>query len=79
MDVTKVKAAIAAAQTEVNKAISEAVKAAEKTPIEVNGIAPLVKVNTLLERAVERANLAVEKTTPKAKEKKDKGGDKAKK
>jgi len=72
MDVMKVKAAIATAQNEVQFAVSAAAKAAEKNPIEVNAIAPLVKAAALLSKAQERIALAVEKATPKPKEDKKK-------
>lgn len=71
MDVTKLKAAIAAAQTETQAAVQQAAKLAEKTPIEVNAIAGLVKVNKALAKAQEAAAAAQEKSTPKPKEEKD--------
>lgn len=76
--VTKLKTAISALKTAVQEAVSAGVKAAEKNPIEINGIGPLVKINGLVDKATSRVDEAVERTTPKPKEEKKKGDDKKK-
>lgn len=67
MDVTKLRKAINDAKTAVQEAVTTGVKLAEKTPIEINGIGPIVKINGLLDKALARCDEAVERTTAKAK------------
>jgi len=70
MDVTKVRSAIAALKSAVQEAVTSSVKAAEKNPIEINGVGALVKINLLADKASERVEEAIERTTPKVKKEK---------
>lgn len=76
INVSKVRAAIEAAKKEVSVLYKETVVAGEKDPTILNGLQSVGKVNIALDKALDRLDIAVEKTTPKPKEeKKDKKTD----
>jgi hypothetical protein len=78
MDISKVRAAIKAAQDAVQVAITTTATNAVKAPNDIKGLPSLVKAGEALAKADERLDEAVEKTTPKVKEEKTKD-DKGKK
>lgn len=70
MDITKAKAAIAAAKNAIQELVASTVKAAEKNTDELKGLGDIVKANGFLSKAEERLDGAKERTAPKPKEEK---------
>ena len=77
INTSKVRSAIDAAKKEVSALYKDVVARGESDPAILAGLQSIGKVNLALDKAVEKLNAAVEKTTPKAKEPKAEKAEKA--
>ena len=77
VNVDKAKNAINSAKTAINEVMTQTVAAGQKDPTQFNALQHLGRANIALDKALERLDEAVDKTTTKVKE--EKKGDEKKK